>query len=266
MAANYVGIFQHIDTLREATAKGSVTPRMLAEILSDITTAAQGVGEDADDLRLLLAQSSGSAPALVGKPFIYCTVSDGALILHGHEKYLEAGAVPMLFRSTRKRNPVRSRNLTADQLLKKGGPVTKGLHCFGARHTLNVHGDGAVYLSTNDHQYLNKYPANYLPLSASALLKEHRRADGSRFVPWGRSMVPLLSRDDLPRSLRFRFYIAFVRPDVQGSPVIAASDIVSNLASFSVVGLPKSSAGSSSSGSVVVRPVDAPLLDWKLSR
>lgn len=267
MAVNFENIYQHIDALAECTTKGAVTPRLMAWLLTEIAEALKVTDESADSLKLLLA-AGDSDRALLGKPFISCEVSDGVLYLRGFEKYVEAGCVPVLFRSTRKRNPVNSFKLAgASAPLHKYGPKTKCLHCFGDAKTLKVSKDGMVSMATNSHSHLNQRPDFYADPSASSLIKEHTRANGKTFVPWGRSMVPVTDRDGILRMLRFRFFIGFVRPYVSGRHHITAADVVSNLATFSVVGMPHTlptveSAGGNSS----VRPIYSNNLKWSFSR
>lgn len=112
---------------------------------------------------------------------------------------------------------------------------------YGSRHTVRVVGT-RVEFSINPSKTLHEKATAYSAY-CSALVKLHRRADGTFSLPWGRSMIKLYDRfAKHDRMLRLPFAIGFAKPIEHGTQKVNVLNLVSNLAEFSLVYNPQTKA------------------------
>lgn len=184
-----------------------------------------------------LLGNSNDLGALSAKGQIAVEIVDGELRVWGSGQLAQAGYVPYLFRHTRKRN--------RDKVHEDGndnysyGPVTKGWHLFGSRHSVKVEGTVAKF-STNASVSFHKQAEGYTT-APEALVHPHVHDNGKITVPWGRSSIKLYDfRAHQNRMVRLRFAIGYAKPVEHGKGKVNVLNLVSNLAEFSVVYDPKS--------------------------
>lgn len=174
--------------------------------------------------------------ALSAKGQIAVEIVDGELRVWGSGQLAQAGYVPYLFRHTRKRNRDKIHTDGADATY---GPVTKGWHLYGSRHTVKVEGTVAKF-STNGSGDFHKPAEGYTP-DVLALIHRNIKEDGRVTIPWGRSVIKLYdTRARQNRMIRLRFAIGYAKPVEHGKGKVNVLNLVSNLAEFSVVYNPKS--------------------------
>lgn len=180
--------------------------------------------------------NSNELGALSAKGQIAVEIVDGELRVYGSGQLAQAGYVPYLFRHTRKRNRDK---VHVDGSTYTYGPVSKGLHLFGSRHSVKVEGTVAKF-STNDSLSFHKQAEGYTP-DPIALVHPRTNADGKVTLPWGRSLIKLYDyRARQNRMVRLRFAIGYAKPVNHGKGKVNVLNLVSNLAEFSVVYNPKS--------------------------
>lgn len=183
-----------------------------------------------------LLGNSNDLGALSAKGQIAVEIVDGELRVWGSGKLAQAGYVPYLFRHTRKRN--RDKVHTDNGGNYSYGPVTKGWHLFGSRHSVSVEGTVAKF-STNASVSFHK-PAEGYTTEPEALVHPHVNASGKITLPWGRSLIRLYdSCARQNRMVRLRFAIGYAKPVEHGKGKVNVLNLVSNLAEFSVVYDPK---------------------------
>lgn len=183
-----------------------------------------------------LLGNSNDLGALSAKGQIAVEIVDGELRVWGSGQLAQAGYVPYLFRHTRKRNRDKIHTDGADATY---GPVTKGWHLYGSRHTVKVEGTVAKF-STNGSEDFHKPAEGYTP-DVLALIHRNIKEDGRVTIPWGRSVIKLYdTRARQNRMIRLRFAIGYAKPVEHGRGKVNVLNLVSNLAEFSVVYNPKS--------------------------
>lgn len=210
---------------------------MRAQQVIDLNTARNTINstilpqlETLDAKITALLGGSDETVALMGKAQIACEVVGSQLQVYGAAALIKAGYVPYLFRHTRRRN--RHRN-SSDPTITHSLP-TKGWHLYGSRHSVRVVGT-RVEFSTNTSKDLHNKATAYSPY-CSALVKLHRRDDGTLSLPWGRSMIRLYDRfAKHERMLRLPFAIGFAKPIDHGTQKVNVLNLVSNLAEFTLV-------------------------------
>lgn len=174
--------------------------------------------------------------ALSAKGQIAVEIVDGELRVWGSGKLAQAGYVPYLFRHTRKRN--RDKVHTDNGGNYSYGPVTKGWHLFGSRHSVSVEGTVAKF-STNISKEFHEDAHGYTT-DPIALVHPCTHDDGKVTLPWGRSSIRLYDwRAHQNRMVRLRFAIGYAKPVDHGRGKVNVLNLVSNLAEFSVVYNPR---------------------------
>lgn len=174
--------------------------------------------------------------ALSAKGQIAVEIVDGELRVYGSGQLAQAGYVPYLFRHTRKRN--RDKIHTDGNGGYTYGPVSKGWHLFGSRHSVQVNGTVAKF-STNESVSFHKQAQGYTTVP-EALVHPHIHSNGKITLPWGRSSIRLYDyRAHQNRMVRLRFAIGYAKPVDHGRGKVNVLNLVSNLAEFSVVYNPR---------------------------
>lgn len=174
--------------------------------------------------------------ALSAKGQIAVEIVDGELRVYGSGQLAQAGYVPYLFRHTRKRN--RDKIHTDGNGGYTYGPVSKGWHLFGSRHSVQVNGTVAKF-STNESVSFHKQAQGYTTVP-EALVHPHIHSNGKITLPWGRASIKLYdSRAQQNRMVRLRFAIGYAKSVDHGRGKVNVLNLVSNLAEFSVVYNPR---------------------------
>lgn len=182
--------------------------------------------------------TSDNLSALSAKGQIAVEIVDGELRVYGSGQLAQAGYVPYLFRHTRKRNRDK---VHADGADSTYGPVSKGWHLFGSRHSVIVEGTVAKF-STNESRQFHQEADGYTP-DPIALVHPHIDDNGKVTLPWGRSVIKLFDfRARQNRMVRLRFAIGYAKPVNHGKGKVNVLNLVSNLAEFSVVYNPRTDA------------------------
>ncbi len=221
---------------------------MRAQQVTDLNAAKKGVADLKSqcttlenallEMQKTLGIGDGTAVTnVINTSQIACQVVNGELRLIGAQKLIAAGYVPYLFRHTRKRNQYHHKSdyRPTDAANKKYCPHSKGWHCYGSRHAINLSGVTVTFslqAKTDIHLSSTDYSS-----SPTALFRVHTRKDGKHSVGWGRSTVILEERrkQTRHRMLRFRFAIGFAKKFDPGKIAVTPANLVSSLAEFSVV-------------------------------
>lgn len=233
---------QQVEFIHQATTERAGAMR--AQQVSDLNAARTNVATlqkqmttVLDTLEQLQREGIGGGGTVVSTAAnlgtISCEVVNGELILRGFSKYKAAGYVPYLFRMTRKRNHYQLRNRPEGKIGVKYCKPSKGWHVYGSCHAVSLKFDTVVF-STNRHKSLSKVAEDYSPLP-TAIFSIHTDKSGKQWVPWGRSMVRLTDRNGAERMLRFRFGIGFGKKIMPNIVKITPSNLVSNMAEFTIV-------------------------------
>lgn len=202
-----------IENLRQQTAANSITPTMVANILTELNTALAAASKKDQSVSI---ESSAA-------PLLYCEVVNNQLFVRNADYYRVLGLVPILFRYVRKRNRWKNNKK------QKRGPKKKGWFANGKQGTLFVDGTGLVRRT--------KYVVNRLGFTSeySALAStfvEHIPGDTKTGISWGLSKI----QKSNGRMLRMAFAIGFAPKVTKESTAVRLSDLVSNLAPFYVRG------------------------------
>lgn len=200
-----------IENLRVQTAANTISPDMLATILTCLNDAPSTVNNT----------------YIETPPLLYCEVVQGKLYLRNSEYYLALGLKPILFRYIRWRNRYRlhTKNLHA--------PKKKGWHANGLQGTLRINKDGQVLRTKkviNDFQ-----GADYSYSETAATFVNDGRAKSTNKITWG-SMSIYPTQNRRLRMIRLPFAIAFAKNNRLQSKGTKLCDLQSNLAPFFVRG------------------------------
>ena len=209
-----------IENLRMQTAANSITPNILANILTELNNAS--------------GEKLTQPPTVVEKgntPLLYCEVRNGSLYLRNYEYYKALELEPILFRYTRKRN--RWENRTS-QL--KYGPRKKGWFANGKQGTLKVDSDGLVKRNSSVLNCIDQQGTDYRS-TASTFVQNDADSESKRGVTWGTCQISRLGKDKRFRMLRLPFAIGFAPRATKQTQAITVADLVSNLAPFYVRGM-----------------------------
>lgn len=120
------------------TAANSITPNMLANILTELNNNSASTTPQGDTT----IEASDA-------PLLYCEVRNGLLYLRNYEYYTALGLEPILFRYIKKKNRW---NIQGSNL--KYGPKKKGWFANGKQHTLQIGTDGLV---KRNYKVINTY-------------------------------------------------------------------------------------------------------------
>ena len=220
--------------IRQATAERAGVMR--AQQVIDLDNAKK----DVSSIRVQIAVINkllgiGTSDTLYKDAQISCQAIDGKLHILGASKLMAQGFVPYLFRNVRKRNPFKLKWATDEQKAKKHCPVKKGWAIMGSRYSVHVNGD-IVEFSTNPHS-LYCCKAEGYTTSPSVLVSRHVRKDGTVSFGLGRSSVSLADPKNpaKERMVRITFGIGFAKPMNPGIASITPANLVSSLATFTII-------------------------------
>ena len=201
-----------IENLRTQSAANSISPDMLATILTYLNNAE---AEEAVEIESL--------------PHLYCEVVKGKLYVRNFEYYAALGYVPILFRYIRKRNRYR---------LKKGinySPYKKGWFANGVQGTLRVSDDGLVARCEIVVNSPKTTPEHYLQTARTFIMSDARKTEDK--ITWGNCQISMQDcKKKHMRMVRLPFAIGYAQPNTDCSKAITVGNIVSNLAPFFVRG------------------------------
>ena len=167
---------------------------------------------------------------------------EAILKIYGHEKFIEQGYVPVIFRyltSTSKRMVSEKRDELEEGWFRYR---CKGWNVYGNPDCVRITEDNVVEFSTNQDNYLTMSPEGFSPL-AENMISEMKDLDGKLFVKHGRRKILIRRPTEsgtIHRSVRLRYGIGFVpKPEIAWPNdywrrKITHADLVSNLAEFYV--------------------------------
>jgi len=207
-----------IEVLRMQTAANSITPNMLANILTELNNNS---ASDTD--------SEGATIEATDAPLLYCEVRSGLLYLRNFKYYKALGLEPILFRYIKKKNRW---NITGSKLYY--GPKKKGWFANGKQGTIMIESTGLV---KRNALVLNRIgiTGNDYRSSAGTFPCANADAPTSRGVTWGCSEI-----DNHPgtnyRMVRLPFAVGFAPKVTSEKAAITVADLVSNLAPFFIRG------------------------------
>lgn len=165
------------------------------------------------------------------------------LKIWGHEKLLEMGYVPVIFRYTHSANQVRVRHDSPDgedYFVIKVRRHHKGWNAYGNPECVRITDDGTVEFSTNPPDDLGMEPKGFSPDAENMIRERYDENSGRLFVRHGRKKILIKDYDDYGgrhRTVRLRYAIGFIMPPKIAWPndpfrKITPADLVSNLAEF----------------------------------
>ena len=209
-----------IENLRMQTAANSITPNMLANILTALNDAAGETGQQNTNITI---ESDGA-------PLLYCEVIDNQLYLRNASYYQALGLQPILFRYIRKRNRWNVRGSS-----RKYGAHKKGWFANGKQGTLKVSSSGLVERS---EEIVNTYKSGATDYSSSAsvFVVSDPESGTQRGVTWGCSQITKYIRRTSYRMLKLPFAIGFAPKVTSEEEAVTLSKLVSNLAPFYIRG------------------------------
>jgi hypothetical protein len=192
---------------------------------SKILPTLELIGEQIEDLQTTIEKTQ------IISRHITCEVMGDYIYIQGAAKLIAEGYVPYLFRSS-------SRKIH-DHQHQTSGPYKKGWHLFGSKHTIKIDDEGIVNFSTNDKGYIDLEAEDYSP-EIQTILHLKTDKDGHKYVPWGTSQISVYDKKaDKNRMLRLHYAIGFAKEKPVSRNTINGADLVTNLATFSIVYNPK---------------------------
>jgi len=202
-----------IENLRVQTAANTISPDMLATILTQLNNG---------------GEYNTNTIMIDSRPLLYCEVVNNKLYLRNFEYYDQLGFKPILFRYTRWRNRYR--------LKKKDmhGPHKKGWHANGLQGTLRINKDGQVLRTEKVINDFHNTDFNYIG-DASVFVNNGRQQEGSSKVTWGRVQMDIAPSGHV-RMIHLPFAIAYAKNNRLQAKGNKLSDLQSNLAPFFVRG------------------------------
>ena len=202
------------------TAANSITPNMLANILTALNEAS---GEGGQPNTNVTIESNGA-------PLLYCEVVDNQLYLRNASYYQALGLQPILFRYIKKRN-----RWHVNGSSRKYGAHKKGWFANGKQGTLKVSSSGLVERS---EKVINTYKgiASDYSTEASVFVVSNPRAGTQRGVTWGCCQITKYIRRTDYRMLKLPFAIGFAPKVTSEEEAVTLSKLASNLAPFFIRG------------------------------
>jgi hypothetical protein len=192
---------------------------------SKILPTLELIGQQIEDLQTAIEKTQ-----MISR-HITCEIINGYVYIQGADKLIAEGYIPYLFRSSNRRYH--------DHQHYTAGPRKKGWHLFGSKHTIQIDDGGRVNFSTNDKGYIDLEAEDYSPEIQTIL---HLKTDknGHKYVPWGTSQISVYDKKaDKNRMLRLHYAIGFAKEKPVSRNTINGADLVTNLATFSIVYNPK---------------------------
>lgn len=159
------------------------------------------------------------------------------LRVYGHEKLVEQGYVPVIFRRKKCERHYRKYDYsqTPAQKLYSVHNSKKGWICYGSPKSVKIE-NGVMMFTTENGDGMKDLPMEnprYSQHPLGSLIRTYEDGAG-KFVLWSRR-VPLKNNNGEYRNLKFDFGLGFIRKDKPYNEAITLSDLVSTLAEFTVI-------------------------------
>ena len=210
-----------IENLRIQTAANSITPNMLANILTELN-------ENADNSNTQ-SQCSDVTVTSSTAPLLYCEVQNGRLYLRNYEYYQALNLEPVLFRYIKKKN-----RWNIEGLNRRYGPKKKGWFANGKLHTITVSEEGLVKRNYCILTYNNSEDIDYRH-TPDTFVTDNANTKTRRGVTWGCSTISNCVNENY-RMVRLPFAIGFAPKIECETTAITVANLVSNLAPFFIRG------------------------------
>lgn len=210
-----------IENLRMQSAANSITPTMLANILTELNNNA-GATQQQDPGGTTVTVTSSDAPLL------YCDVQNGKLILRNYEYYKALGLEPILFRYIKKKNRWNIQGCSF-----RYGPKKKGWFANGKQGTIRIDG-GIVSRNVKVINSIAKAGDDYRD-TAATFVKTNADVEVSKGITWGCSYITNRTRDNY-RMIRLPFAIGYAPRVTSEITAVTVASLVSNLAPFFIRG------------------------------
>ena len=209
-----------IENLRIQTAANSITPTMLANILTELNNNAATNTQQEGGGTVTVTSSDA--------PLLYCDVQNGKLILRNYEYYKALGLEPILFRYIKKKNrwSIAGCNF-------RYGPKKKGWFANGKQGTIRIDG-GIVSRTAKVINSIAKAGDDYRD-TADTFVKTNANVEVARGITWGCSIITNRTRDNY-RMVRLPFAIGYAPRVTSETTAVTVANLVSNLAPFFIRG------------------------------
>lgn len=207
-----------IENLRMQTAANSITPTMLANILTELNNNSASTTPQSDTT----IEASDA-------PLLYCEVRNGLLYLRNYEYYTALGLEPILFRYIKKKNRW---NIQGSNL--KYGPKKKGWFANGKQHTLQIGTGGLV---KRNYKVINTYnlSGDDYRFTADTFVRTNADVETNRGITWGCCSISRSNRNGY-RMVRLPFAIGFAQKVTDEQAAVTVGSLISNLAPFFIRG------------------------------
>lgn len=227
-----------ITAFRSLTARGAISPEslgyLLQRIVDDCAVELANVAY-LSDVDTQFKRFRDAVRARLAN--ISVTVTDGKLVLSGHEELVKLGYVPYVFRHIKKRSQFRDK-YRPGLWETHHCPKYKGWTAMGCYAFCKLKGSNILFADTPHSDIGNiaaLADADYI--SDPSLLVNFLHNDSTtNALAWGRSIIHLDdTRTGNFRMARMRFAIGFAPRFEPGRRRLRTSDLVSSLAEFSVI-------------------------------
>lgn len=162
----------------------------------------------------------------------------GVLRIYGHEKLVELGYVPVIFRRKKCERHYRKYDYsqTPAQKLYSVHNSKKGWICYGSPKSVKIESGVMMFTTENGYEMKDLPMENprYSQHPLGSLIRTYEDGAGKEFVLWSRR-VPLKNNNGEYRNLKFDFGLGFISKDKPYNEAITLSDLVSTLAEFTVI-------------------------------
>lgn len=160
------------------------------------------------------------------------------LRVYGHEKLVEQGYVPVIFRRKKCERHYRKYDYSQEPIKKLYSVHNskKGWICYGSPKSVKIE-NGVVMFTTENGDEMKDLPMEnprYSQHPLGSLIRTYEDGTGTEFVLWSRR-VSLKNNNGEYRNLKFDFGLGFIRKDKPYNEAITLSDLVSTLAEFTVI-------------------------------
>ena len=209
-----------IENLRIQTAANSITPTMLANILTELNNNAAANTQQEGGGTITVTSSDA--------PLLYCDVQNGKLILRNYEYYKALGLEPILFRYIKKKNRWHIVGCSF-----RYGPKKKGWFANGKQGTIRIDG-GIVSRNAKVINSVAKAGDDYRD-TAETFVKANANAEISKGITWGCSYITKNTSEGY-RMVRLPFAIGYAPRVTSETTAVTVANLVSNLAPFFIRG------------------------------
>ena len=207
-----------IENLRMQTAANSITPNMLANILTELNNNSASTTPQSDTT----IEASDA-------PLLYCEVRNGLLYLRNFEYYKALGLEPILFRYIKKKNRW---NIVGCKL--SYGPKKKGWYANGKQRTISVDASGLVKRNVVVLNTYNSSGDDYRE-TAETFVRTNADVETTRGITWGCCSISR-SNSYGYRMVRLPFAIGFAQKVTDEQAAVTVANLISNLAPFFIRG------------------------------